>query len=128
MLAWMYGTEKIKSELADPQTRYDLILLDGAPIGYASYRLESSSVFLSKLYIEPDFHGKGFGRESLRRVERFANENGASSIYLFVNKRNEKAIRAYLRFGFEIEAAVVNPIGNGFVMDDYQMRKRVVVA
>ncbi|MCS6989426.1 MAG: GNAT family N-acetyltransferase [Chloroherpetonaceae bacterium] len=124
MLEWMYSTEKIRSDLADPQARYDLLLFDEKPVGYASYRLEPPSAFLSKLYLDPELHGRGFGRRALERIEAFAKENGASSIYLFVNKRNEKAIRAYLRFGFEMEEAVVNPIGNGFVMDDFKMRKR----
>ncbi|MBS1128301.1 MAG: hypothetical protein H6Q96_681, partial [Nitrospirae bacterium] len=45
----------------------------------------------------------------------------AKSLYLFVNKNNTKAIRAYERFGFVKARAVVTDIGSGFVMDDYRM-------
>jgi ribosomal protein S18 acetylase RimI-like enzyme len=42
-------------------------------------------------------------------------------IVLNVNKRNEKAIKAYTRFGFEIIESKIIDFGNGFVMDDYIM-------
>jgi RimJ/RimL family protein N-acetyltransferase len=125
MLQRMYGEEIITQELADPNLRYDLLLLNNEPIGYASYCFEPPCVFLSKLYITPETHGNGIGQRALARIEEFAQTQRATSIYLFVNKRNEKAIRAYLRFGFVIEEAVVKDIGGGFVMDDYKMRKHL---
>ena len=125
MLPRMYGEDVITQELADPNLCYDLLLLNDEPIGYASYRFESPSVFLSKLYIAPETHGNGIGQRALAHIAEVAHEKRATSIYLFVNKRNEKAIRAYLRFGFVIEEAVVKDIGGGFVMDDYKMRKHL---
>ncbi len=125
MLPRMYGEDVITQELADPNLRYDLLFLNDEPIGYASYRFESPSVFLSKLYITPETHGNGIGQRALTHIAEVAHEKRATSIYLFVNKRNEKAIRAYLRFGFVIEEAVVKDIGGGFVMDDYKMRKHL---
>jgi GNAT superfamily N-acetyltransferase len=125
MLPRMYGEDTLTQELADPNLRYDLLLLNDEPIGYASYCFESPCVFLSKLYITPETHGNGIGQRALARIEEFAQTQRATSIYLFVNKRNEKAIRAYLRFGFVIEEAVVKDIGGGFVMDDYKMRKHL---
>jgi RimJ/RimL family protein N-acetyltransferase len=38
-----------------------------------------------------------------------------------VNKRNQKAIRAYERAGFTIAESMTSEIGGGFVMDDYRM-------
>ncbi len=125
MLPRMYGEEVITQELADPNLRYDLLFLNDEPIGYASYRFEVPSVFLSKLYLAPETHGKGIGQRVLAHIAEVAQTQRATSIYLFVNKRNEKAIRAYLRFGFVIEEAVVKDIGGGFVMDDYKMRKHL---
>ncbi len=123
MLPRMYGAEVIAEELRDPNLRYELLFLENEPIGYASYRFELPSVFLSKLYLNPELHGKGIGHATLAHIEEVARAQGATSIYLFVNKRNEKAIRAYLRSGFSIEQEVVKDIGGGFVMDDYKMRK-----
>jgi RimJ/RimL family protein N-acetyltransferase len=42
-------------------------------------------------------------------------------IILNVNKRNEKGIKAYSRFGFRIIDSQVIDFGNGFVLDDYIM-------
>lgn len=126
MLPRMYGDDILAQELGDPTMRYELLFWDSEPIGYASYRFELPNVFLSKLYLNPDLHGKGLGRAALMHLEDAARERGATSIYLFVNKRNEKAIRAYLRFGFTIEQEVVKDIGGGFVMDDYKMRKHLL--
>ncbi len=126
MLPRMYGDDILAQELSDKTLRYELLFLEHAPIGYASYRFELPSVFLSKLYLNPDLHGKGLGRAALTHIEDAARAEHAASIYLFVNKRNEKAIRAYLRFGFTIEQEVVKDIGGGFVMDDYKMRKHLL--
>jgi ribosomal protein S18 acetylase RimI-like enzyme len=46
---------------------------------------------------------------------------GAQEVSLFVNKRNQKAIRVYERAGFTIAESVINEFGGGFVMDDYRM-------
>ncbi len=123
MLPRMYGNDVIAEELRDANLCYELLIWETEPIGYASYRFELPSVFLSKLYLTPELHGKGIGQATLTHIEDIARTHGATSIYLFVNKRNEKAIRAYLRAGFKIEQDVVKDIGGGFVMDDYKMRK-----
>jgi ribosomal protein S18 acetylase RimI-like enzyme len=46
---------------------------------------------------------------------------GAREVSLCVNKKNQKAIRAYERAGFTIAEAVIGDIGGGFVTDDYRM-------
>ncbi len=123
MLPRMYGADVIAEELRDTNLHYELLILENDPVGYTSYRFELPSVFLSKLYLNPNLHGKGIGQLTLAHIEDVARAKGATSIYLFVNKRNDKAIRAYLRAGFTIEQDVVKDIGGGFVMDDYKMRK-----
>ena len=46
-------------------------------------------------------------------------------MYLTVNKGNDLGIRAYLGTGFRTIDAVETDIGNGFIMDDYIMEKRI---
>jgi len=83
-----------------------------------------NTVKLHKLYLLPEYHGKGIGALALARVEKVARKAGAHTIVLNVNKRNAKAIRAYERAGWRISEEVVNDIGNGYVMDDFVMTKK----
>jgi hypothetical protein len=46
-------------------------------------------------------------------------------MYLSVNKDNELGTRAYLGKGFKVVDSTVSDIGEGFVMDDYIMEKRL---
>ncbi|MEQ1852318.1 MAG: GNAT family N-acetyltransferase, partial [Chthoniobacteraceae bacterium] len=75
------------------------------------------------LYVLPDQQRKGHGRRMLGHICARARSLGASGVWLQVNKRNERAIRAYLKAGFHIEKEAVFDIGNGFVMDDYLMAR-----
>ncbi len=54
-----------------------------------------------------------------------ARKRGLDALYLTVNKNNEMAIRAYKANGFEVIDAVETDIGEGFVMDDYIMERKV---
>lgn len=80
---------------------------------------------LHKLYLLPEYHGRGIGAAALSRVEQIGRTAIARQLVLNVNKHNPKAIRAYERAGWRISAEVVNDIGNGFVMDDYVMTKPI---
>jgi ribosomal protein S18 acetylase RimI-like enzyme len=46
-------------------------------------------------------------------------------VYLYVNKKNNKAIRAYKKSGFVINESICKDIGGGFFMDDYKMIKHL---
>ncbi len=122
MLAWMYSEETLARDMREG-CRFELMLAaDGAPVGFMAYLPKESGVFLSKLYVLSEWHGRGLGRAALEALRARAEGFGLRSLYLVVNKRNEKAIRAYERFGMYRESDVVSDIGGGFVMDDWQMR------
>ena len=102
---------------------YALIKADAQPLGYIHIepRPAASDLFLHKLYLLPEAAGRGIGAAALRWVEAQARQHAAPAIRLTVNKHNTNAIRAYLRAGYTFEADIITDIGNGFVMDDYQM-------
>jgi RimJ/RimL family protein N-acetyltransferase len=50
-----------------------------------------------------------------------AQSMNLKQIILNVNKRNEKGIKAYSRFGFKIIDSQIKDFGSGFVLDDYIM-------
>ncbi len=98
---------------------YFFIVEGGQTIGYCGIRPEGTKMFLSKLYLCAEQRGKGLGRRALAEVAEQARRRGLSSVYLTVNKGNERAIRAYERFGFVRADSTVTDIGGGFAMDDY---------
>ncbi len=127
MLERMYDGNMIRDEMLERGYRYVLVLEQGEPIGFLSYLHDAAdrSVKLSKLYLLRARHGRGIGSRMLALVRDEAVRRGASIVYLFVNKANEKAILAYERAGYEKAGAVVTDIGGGFVMDDFRMVLRL---
>ncbi len=128
MLARMYALETMRGEIQSQGIRYDRLLVGGEFVGFASHGpTEQPAVFkLHKIYLHPDWQGRGFGSLLLQHCEREAGGLDARRLVLSVNKRNVRAISAYQRNGFEIAGAVVTDIGGGFAMDDYVMAKSLV--
>jgi GNAT superfamily N-acetyltransferase len=125
MLARMYSPDVLCDEIRSQGIRYDQLLVDGKPAGFASYgpTSEPGVMKLHKLYLLPEMQGCGLGSRLLQHVEGEVRTGGARRLILSVNKRNAKAITAYKRNGFVIAESVVTDIGGGFVMDDYIMAK-----
>jgi len=113
-------TEQIKNGFL-----YFLILDDNVPVGYMSVELHSETLFLSKFYVIEAERGKGYGRTMIAFLEALAKEKSLNKISLTVNKYNTGSIKMYEKVGFVISGTVVQDIGEGFIMDDYQMEKRL---
>jgi ribosomal protein S18 acetylase RimI-like enzyme len=122
MLARFQSTQAIAEQIADGFL-YFLIREGDLFIGYLSVLPKEGELFLSKIYVLSSYRGKGHGRKAVRFIEELAKERGLKKIVLTVNKNNRSSIKAYEAFGFTIVGAVVQDIGNGFVMDDYRMEK-----
>ncbi len=123
MLRQRYELSVLEADVREKGARYALIYEEREPAGYIGIepRPDHADLFLQKLYLLPECAGKGMGAAALAWVADQARGLGLKTIRLVVNKLNTNAIRAYLRAGFAFEADVVTDIGNGFVMDDYQM-------
>lgn len=123
MLGWMYSEEEIRRQLA-AGVPWEIAELDGEQVGYLSWQREDDGrVKISKLYVLPQHQRRGLGRRMLDHICEQARALGAPAVWLQVNKRNERAIGAYLKAGFHIERDAVCDIGGGFVMDDYLMAR-----
>lgn len=104
---------------------YFLISCNGSPVGYFSVSKQQVSLFLSKLYVLKSERGKGLAKEAVSYMENLVREFGLKKIKLTVNKYNTNSIKAYEKMGFKNVDAIVQDIGNGFVMDDYVLEKEI---
>jgi len=79
---------------------------------------------IHKIYILPEAQGKGVGKSLLDVIQKLAQENNSTSLSLNVNRFN-KALNFYQKLGFEIIGEENIAIGNGYLMEDYKMEKRL---
>ncbi len=121
MLSTMYAPERIEAEIREPSMAYFIADVDGAGVGFAAIgsAAETQTAKLHKLYVLPEVQGTGIGRALMQAALDHAGAQGKEEVILAVNKRNQKAIAAYYRWGFRQRDAVMVDIGGGFVMDDY---------
>lgn len=125
MLKMMYDLPVIEKEIADGIS-YFIVKDDGVPVGYISYGpYGKDRVKLHKCYLMAHYQGRGIGSKMLQFVIKQTKESGAAALRLNVNKKNERAIKAYLRNGFETIENVKVDIGNGFFMDDFVMEIKI---
>ena len=103
--------------------RFSLFRLGPCPVGFSAWQSREGEGFIDKLYLQPALHGHGLGQWLIAATCRQIALAGHDAARLRVNRHNGPAIRAYRRAGFAITATDRLPIGGGFVMDDYLMRR-----
>jgi ribosomal protein S18 acetylase RimI-like enzyme len=124
MLRQRYELPVLREDLARGVV-YALMRRGDEAVGYVGIEAQTNDLFLHKLYILPEAAGQGIGAAALQWAAAQAIARGLTAVRLVVNKNNVQAIRSYLRQGFEFEHDVITEIGDGFVMDDFAMVKRL---
>lgn len=124
MIDMMYSTESLKNQMENEGHVFLLACENETPIGFVSFQLGEEKVKLHKLYVLPQQQGKKIGEKLIKEVERKTSEAGRKSVLLNVNRYN-KALHFYKREGFNIIEEVDIEIGNGYLMEDYVLEKRV---
>ncbi len=126
MLKMMYSDESLLRQMTLEECEFILALDDtGAVVGFASYGEIKAHVFkLHKLYVYSNQQGKGTGKMLLDEVCVKSIEQGGTSIELQVNKKNT-ARKFYENNGFSLKHEAIFEIGNGFVMDDFVLERRL---
>jgi ribosomal protein S18 acetylase RimI-like enzyme len=127
MIEWMYSEASLSHQL-NVLNHIFFIAVDEKeiPVGFTSCStFNKDHIYkLHKLYILPDRQQKGTGKILLDYAIAHAVTNGAQKMILQVNKKN-KAVDFYKKNGFDIYEENIFDIGNGFVMDDYLMEKKL---
>ena len=123
MLDKFQSNSVIKQQI-DEGLHYFLLGND-KPMGYLALKLESQDLFVSKIYLLASFRNQGYGKLLMQFTENFGQENNCTQLKLTVNKYNLTTIKAYKKLGFTQKREVVFDIGNGYIMDDYEMVKPI---
>ncbi|MHC4555890.1 MAG: GNAT family N-acetyltransferase [Planctomycetota bacterium] len=103
-----FSVEQLKSELTVPSIIYLLATINATHCGYSKLEpntppLEincSNPIELVRLYVLPEWIGKGIGTKLFRRSLDVAIEGGYLSCWLRVWEGNERAIMFYRNRGF----------------------------
>jgi len=124
MLGKYQSAKAIKTQIENG-FEYFVLHLDNTAVGYISIQAEQEVLFLSKIYVLKHYRRKKIATQALVFIEEKAKSYQLKSIRLTVNKHNTEAIKTYEQFGFKYIRPLVTDIGNGFVMDDYEMGKQI---
>lgn len=89
-----YVTSSVNETLKDSFN----IIVDDKIIGSGCIKELENGKLLDEIYLEKEFRNKGIGTKIIKKV---IEEN--DKIYLWVYKKNRKAVLLYKRLGFRIE-------------------------
>lgn len=123
MVSKFQSFEAISTAVKENNYIYYMAFDNGELCGYIGIHPEGNAVLLSKIYIEKSHRGKKISRQMIETVQNEFSDY--DYMWLTVNKHNDNSVAAYKKMGFEITGEQVADIGNGFVMDDYIMEKKI---
>jgi putative acetyltransferase len=116
----------LPGDYAPPEGRLLLAIHEGAPAGcVALHKLEPDICEMKRLYVRPQFRGKGLGRALAERVIAEAREIGYKQLRLdTVEPMMQAAVFMYRTLGFrEISPYRPNPIEGALYMELHCERK-----
>lgn len=86
--------------------------IDKQTIGHATCEIKNDgSVHLGGVAIDPEWQGRGFGRQAMKLILEIAKD--APKIDLVTHPDNFKAIKLYESLGFKIGPRIENYFGDG---------------
>jgi ribosomal protein S18 acetylase RimI-like enzyme len=110
----------LPGDYAPPTGRLLLAMLENRPAGCAGlHKLDQEVCEMKRLYVRPQFRGKGLGRALAERVIASAREIGYKKLRLdTVEPMMQAAVAIYRTLGFrEIEPYRTNPIDGALYME-----------
>lgn len=126
MFDLMYSREAYTEQINVKGHHFLMIKEEDKYLGFASYELNYhyETTKIHKIYILPNTQGKGVGRILLKAIEGIAKKNGNTVVSLNVNRFNP-ALGFYEKMGFIKAGQEDINIGNGYLMEDYIMEKKL---
>ena len=125
MLDRFQSYEAMRRQIDEEGYTYLMIKEGSKVVGYAGYAPRGDRLFLSKIYILREYRHQGRTSAVFDHLREVARALGLRAVYLTVNRGNENSVKVYEHEGFEIIDSQDNPIGDGFVMNDFIMEMKV---
>ena len=101
-----YGSPDITpvdpTEFAPPDGRFVIAYLDTTPVAMGGVRrIDVDVVEIKRMYVVPDYRGRGVSRVVLAHLETLALELGATRVLLETGQKQPEAMRLYETSGYE---------------------------
>jgi ribosomal protein S18 acetylase RimI-like enzyme len=119
-----FSVEATRAGILVPENQYVLAFVDSVPAGYAKVIDGGETAQLERIYVAREFLDRSVGLPLLDASLDCARLLGASSLWLSVFQRNERAQRFYRKHGFLPYGDESYAIGSQ-TFDFYLMRKEL---
>ncbi|CAM4027552.1 GNAT family N-acetyltransferase [Flavobacterium branchiophilum] len=127
MLDAFYNDKTLTDNILNKNHHFVLAYEGEQCLGFGSYEFDyqnTQKTRIHKLYLLPNCQGKGIGQELLTYITNEALQQHNIGLHLNVNKYNQ-AVLFYKKQGFEITKEYDLEIGQGYLMEDYIMEKKI---
>ncbi len=124
MLNWMYARETLQQAHISGDFFYAYYHEEKA-VGFIHLHPNQNTMKLQKIYILPEYQKLGIGKIFIGFCERLCRDKRFEELELQVNRENS-AVNFYLKNGFTIIKEEDFDIGNGFLMNDFIMKKKII--
>lgn len=127
MLDLFYSTEALTEQYNKKEQLFYMIYEDETNIGFIGieHHYKGKTITkIHKIYLLPETQGKGIGKKVIDEIGILALKNNSKTLLLNVNRFNA-ALGFYKKIGFEVVDEVNIEIGNGYLMEDYVMEKKL---
>lgn len=128
-----FDQNKLEKDLHDKVNTFFLAFMNGKVAGYAKLRRDrdreelngAGAIEIERIYALKEFQHKKIGYLLMTRCIEAAVAEKFEWMWLGVNERNEKAIRFYKQFGFEVFGKKSFKLGNE-IDEDLVMKRRLM--
>jgi len=127
MLDLFYSDKALIDQYNKKEQLFYMIYEDEANLGFIGIEHNYSgktATKIHKIYLLPETQGKGIGKKVIDEIGKLALDNNSTALILNVNRFNS-ALGFYKKIGFEVVEEVDIEIGNGYLMEDYMMEKKL---
>lgn len=126
MLDWMYSEQSLMDQIVPDGKTFFIATVGAVPAGYVSIERQGNTpdgrplIHLQKLYLLPEYQGRGYGKELFNQAAGYILEQFPSGARIELNvNRGNKAVGFYEAMGMTRDREGDFAIGNGFYMTDY---------